>query len=628
MGVDTAGLTADLTTVFEDLDPAKTAAAAAASVAQAVHDNTNASPDHVDTIAPTMSDDETLGYTIGSRWVITGSDEYVCLDASTGAAVWRNTTAGGTSLSSNTPAALGVAAAGVGIAASRDDHIHAMPSAANVGADPAGTAASAVSTHVGLADPHTQYALESALGSAAYTASTAYDAAGAAAAAQAASQPLNAANLSAIALLTSTAYGRALLELANQAALLALIPVGDASTPGLLKLGATGGAAPYERTFGYPCDDLVTVLASSGSGHFERDPHTPTLLRLKPQPFADVADAKASPPTLWPLTNSGKLTSASISGGVLTQTHDTTTSAYTAGTASSPYFSRAFRPPPVGTMEFIFRQTQTTGDVANDVVKAGISYGAGRVTAGALIFATTGGSVFTKRITLNEVVAFSLTGRSAAQAATGWWIRFSVDPISGAVVAHYSEQAPQPTTEAEWTWAASTMATGFQTSGSWLYFSTVTRTTGGSGACTGTFQPVHERVYQDTAYQTLYVPLLAAGYPTTSDTLSLIASAGVSAERWTPSITKLRLALADAMNRLPGDAATATWSCTGSDSDTTPDVATTMQAAASLDLKLDGTDTAADAAGYKYWALHVKFTSASNAQAGSLETALIRLVPA
>ena len=95
MGVDTAGLTADLTTIFEDLDPAKTAAEAAAVVAQAVHDNVDSAPDHTDSVAPTTSDDNTQGYVIGSRWIIPGSDEYVCLDASTGAAVWRNTTSGG-----------------------------------------------------------------------------------------------------------------------------------------------------------------------------------------------------------------------------------------------------------------------------------------------------------------------------------------------------------------------------------------------------------------------------------------------------------------------------------------------------------------------------------------------------
>lgn len=95
MGVDTAGLTADLTTVFEDLDPAKTAAEAAAAVAQAVHDNVDSAPDHTDSVAPTVNDDVSLGYIVGSRWIIVGSDEYVCLDNTNGAAVWRNTTSGG-----------------------------------------------------------------------------------------------------------------------------------------------------------------------------------------------------------------------------------------------------------------------------------------------------------------------------------------------------------------------------------------------------------------------------------------------------------------------------------------------------------------------------------------------------
>jgi hypothetical protein len=42
---------------------------------------------------PTVNDDNTAGYTIMSRWVNTTSDnEWVCLDATTGAAVWKNTT--------------------------------------------------------------------------------------------------------------------------------------------------------------------------------------------------------------------------------------------------------------------------------------------------------------------------------------------------------------------------------------------------------------------------------------------------------------------------------------------------------------------------------------------------------
>ncbi len=63
------------------------------------------------------------------------------------------------------------------------------------------------------------------LGTAAFQPTTAFDAAGAAAAAQAASQPLDS-DLSAIAELTTTTYGRALLTLANQAALQAAAGLG------------------------------------------------------------------------------------------------------------------------------------------------------------------------------------------------------------------------------------------------------------------------------------------------------------------------------------------------------------------------------------------------------------------
>lgn len=48
---------------------------------------------HVATTAPTASDDSSAGYAVGSRWIDTTNDlEYVCVDASVGAAVWVETT--------------------------------------------------------------------------------------------------------------------------------------------------------------------------------------------------------------------------------------------------------------------------------------------------------------------------------------------------------------------------------------------------------------------------------------------------------------------------------------------------------------------------------------------------------
>lgn len=68
--------------------------------------------------------------------------------------------------------------------------------------------------------------------------STIFDLVGAAAAAQAASQPLDA-DLTAIAALTTTTYGRAILALANQAALMALLSNGTSGAPGILQLAST-----------------------------------------------------------------------------------------------------------------------------------------------------------------------------------------------------------------------------------------------------------------------------------------------------------------------------------------------------------------------------------------------------
>ena len=48
------------------------------------------------TSAPGVGNDNTEGYAVGSRWVdVTNNKEYVCLDASTGAAVWTETTGAG-----------------------------------------------------------------------------------------------------------------------------------------------------------------------------------------------------------------------------------------------------------------------------------------------------------------------------------------------------------------------------------------------------------------------------------------------------------------------------------------------------------------------------------------------------
>jgi hypothetical protein len=73
----------------------------------------------------------------------------------------------GGAYSNATPQPLGTAAAGIADTGSRSDHVHAMPSAADVGADADGTAAAAISAHESAADPHPGY-LTAAEANAAY----------------------------------------------------------------------------------------------------------------------------------------------------------------------------------------------------------------------------------------------------------------------------------------------------------------------------------------------------------------------------------------------------------------------------------------------------------------------------
>jgi hypothetical protein len=106
------------------------------------------------------------------------------------------------------------------------------------------------------------------LGTAATSASSAFDAAGAAAAAQSASQPLDS-DLTAIAALTTTTYGRALLTLADAAALTAAANavVGDSGsggTKGLVPAPASGDAAAGKFL---KADGTWTAPSGGGGGY-------------------------------------------------------------------------------------------------------------------------------------------------------------------------------------------------------------------------------------------------------------------------------------------------------------------------------------------------------------------------
>ena len=104
---------------------------------------------------------------VGDYYLRVNGDVYGPKASGWGAVQYTLTgTGGGASLSDSTPQPLGTAAAGTAATASRSDHRHAMPTAADVGADAVGTAVAAVAAHAAAADPHPTYTTGAELASA------------------------------------------------------------------------------------------------------------------------------------------------------------------------------------------------------------------------------------------------------------------------------------------------------------------------------------------------------------------------------------------------------------------------------------------------------------------------------
>lgn len=86
-----------------------------------------------ESVDPTPTDDFSKGFIVTSRWInIASLEEFVCLDATPGAAVWKNTTSGGGGggITYGGPSSLVVGGGnvpGASTSVTRADHIHALP---------------------------------------------------------------------------------------------------------------------------------------------------------------------------------------------------------------------------------------------------------------------------------------------------------------------------------------------------------------------------------------------------------------------------------------------------------------------------------------------------------------------
>ena len=202
-------------------------------------------------------------------------------------------------LSADTPEDLGTAAAGVSTDASRSDHVHAMPSAADVGADPAG-AASAVagdlSTHESLTTTAhggivaaSDARLTDARTPLAHTHGQS-DVTGLVAD-MAAKQPLDS-DLTAIAALSTTAFGRSLLEVVDAVGGRAALSAAAATHAHDGADITSGTVAPARLGSGSP--DASKVLRGDGTWAVQGMlfTHTPTITN---KPLGNGTTSMATP---------------------------------------------------------------------------------------------------------------------------------------------------------------------------------------------------------------------------------------------------------------------------------------------------------------------------------------------
>jgi hypothetical protein len=214
-----------------------------------------------------------------------------------------------------------------------------------------------------------------------------FDLFGAAAAAQAASQPLDA-DLTAIAALTTTAYGRALLTLANQAALQAAAGLGTAAFQNVGAFDASGAAAAAQAA-SQPLDADLTAIAALSTTTYGR-----ALLTLANQAALTAAIANATTGLSGAMSTSDKSKLDTEMEVIETKTM-TAQTVYTSPT----WTANKYR-------ELQFRFTNHSGSATGVITLVGLT------AAYSSAFFTTDGS---------SVLSASSAAWQATPNAPGWW---------------------------------------------------------------------------------------------------------------------------------------------------------------------------------------------------------------
>lgn len=358
-----------------------------------------------------------------------------------------------------------------------------------------------------------------------------------------------------------------------------------------------------------PISDVPTILATSAAGHFERHPMLPSVIRAKGLGFGTIADAKANVPTTWTLTNGSGIGSASATNGKLQAVHaNSGTDNFYGGTGTAPYYQRSFTRPVGVRFGCVFRFSAADMSASNAGARVGFA------TAGTPIAMVYFYNLQFRTLINSSTQGAIFTFADAAAQAAGVWVNIEIGPAGDIEISYVqSSSDTEPTTG----WAVALRGTLTSTATTWLEVFTVVRE---GGAGTPTAEIYGYRTYCDTAPSVIPAQgaLNGTGFAAVSDAV-ILADIDYGAAGGLPDQATLRLMLADAVNRIPGDTAAWTFSATGSDS-ANPAAATTYQSAAALVLKVPSSDTTLSTA-KQYWRVRAICTSAGSVLPGSFDLA-------